>query len=210
MRKPITAATARRMANRNPMPASLADGFRDRGWADRLPQVYERAAGLFCEHLDASKALWTHLKQLLPMIAFYEEALRLCGSQQAALAFMDQWAFVKIERMMPRVRLLMKLGLYRWMPALCGVMLDRMFGESAGFAYRLVPDAPRFAADMTRCPYVEICAKYGVPELTRFACQADDITYGHLHPRLVWARTQTLGTGGECCDFRLHLKKEKS
>jgi hypothetical protein len=85
-----------------------------------------------------------------------------------------------------------------------------MFGKAAGFDYRPVPDAPVFAADMTRCPYVDTCARYGCPELAQFSCKADDVTYGSLHPKLVWGRTQTLGTGGSCCDFRLSVKNDKS
>lgn len=146
--------------------------------------------------------------QLLPMIAFYEAAQELAGSREAALAFFEKWAFAEAEKLMKPVRGLMKLGLYRLMPALCGLMLDRMFGHAAGFDYRPVPDAPKFAVDMTRCPYVEACAKYGCPELCQFACRADDITYGNLHPNLVWARTRTLAMGGECCDFRLYVKEK--
>ena len=110
--------------------------------------------------------------------------------------------------MMKPLRSLMKTGLYKLMPSLCGLMLDRMFGHAAGFDYRPVTDAPKFAVDMTRCPYVEICEKYGCPELCQFACRADDITYGNLHPNLIWARTQTLAMCGECCDFRLYVKEK--
>ena len=207
MEKAVTEKQAKRIIRAKPMPRALAKGFADRGWQAELPGVYRRSAELLTENAGASKALRTHLEQLLPTIAFYEAAKRLAGGRQGALDFMEEWAFVEIRRMMPAVRAVMKLGLYRLMPALCGWMLDRMFGRAAGFDYRLVPDAPKFAADMTRCPYVEACARYGVPELTQFACRADDVTYGDLHPRLVWGRTQTLGTGGSCCDFRLYLKK---
>lgn len=34
--------------------------------------------------------------------------------------------------------------------------------------------------------------KYGCPELTQFFCKSDDICYGNLHPKLVWARNKTL------------------
>lgn len=50
--------------------------------------------------------------------------------------------------------------------------------------------------------------KYGCPELTQFFCKSDDICYGNLHPKLVWARTKTLGMGGDCCDFKLYMKGE--
>lgn len=204
----ITTKQVRRIIRGNPMPRSLEKGFVDRGWAAELPGVYLRTAALLTENADAGRALQMHLKQLLPTIAFYEAAKRITGGTQAALDFMEQWAFTEMKKMIPAAQLLMKLGLYRLMPTLCGWMLDRMFGRAAGFDYRLVPDAPKFAADMTRCPYVETCVRYGVPEVTQFACRADDITYGSLHPRLVWARTQTLGMGGSCCDFRLYLKEK--
>lgn len=206
--KTITPAVCRRMIRRKPISKSLANGFAANGWTMHLPAVYERAAALFADHADASKSLMTHLTQLLPMIALYEKVIEITGSREKALAFMEKWAFVEAERLMKYARAVMKLGLYRLMPSMCGWMLDRMFGRSAGFDYRPVPDAPKFSVDMTRCPYVDTCAQYGVPELAQFSCRADDITYGRLHPRLVWARTQTLGTGGECCDFRLHLKEK--
>ena len=207
MSKNINPAKARRIIRSKPITKSLANGFAARGWAAHLPAVCERSAALFAEHEGVSRALFMHLTQLLPMIAFYEKAKELTGSREAALAFFDQWAFIGAEKMMRFVRSLMKLGLYRLMPAMCEWMLPRRFGHSAGFDYRRVPGAPKFAADMTRCPYVETCAKYGVPELAQFSCRADDITYGNLHPRLVWSRTQTLGTGGSCCDFRLYVKE---
>ena len=209
MSKPVTAAACRRIIRRKPITASLLDGYRARGWEEHLPAVYERAAALFREHQDASPALRVHLTQLLPMIALYEAAQRITGSREAALAFFDEWAFLRLERMIKPVRLLMKTGLYRLVPALCSWMQPRLFGEDAGFASRAVPDAPVFAADMTRCPYAQTCLRHGCPELTRFSCRADDITYGSLHPRLVWARTQTLGTGGSCCDFRLYVKEKR-
>ena len=209
MSKTITPARAKRIIQSRPITKSLANGFAARGWEAHLPAVYERSAALFSENAGASKALMTHLEQLLPMIALYEKAKELTGSQEEALAFFDQWAFIEAEKMMKYARALMKLGLYRLMPAMCEWLLPRMFGHAAGFDYRRVPGAPKFAADMTRCPYVETCAKYGVPELAQISCRADDITYGNLHPRLIWARTQTLATGGRCCDFRLYVKKGK-
>lgn len=204
----ITIRQARRIIRSNPMPESLEKGFIDRGWESELPGVYLRTAALLAENAHACRALKMHLNQLLPTIAFYEAAKRLTGGMQPALDFMEEWAFVSMRRMIPAAQFIMKLGLYRLMPSLCGWMLDRMFGRSAGFDYRSVPDAPKFSVDMTRCPYVETCQRYGVPELTQFACRADDVTYGNLHPRLLWGRTQTLGMGGECCDFRLHLKED--
>lgn len=206
--KAIDVKKARRIISQKPITKSLHNGFLAEGWETLLPHVYARSAELLNEYVDASAVLRMHMEQLLPMIAFYETAQQIAGSKEKAMEFFERWALIEAERMMKKVRPLMKLGFYRLMPSLCGRMLDRMFGTAAGFDYRRVPDAPKFAVDMTRCPYVETCRKYGCPELTQFACRADDITYGNLHPYLVWARTQTLGMGGSCCDFRLYIKKK--
>lgn len=199
----------RQIILRKPVTKGLYRGFEAEGWADRLTGVCERTAALYRENAEAPKALKTHLKQLLPMIAFYEAARQAAGSREAALAFFERYAFTELTKMIGCIRPFMKLGLYRLVPVICEPMLDKLFGRAAGFDYRRVPDAPPFAVDMLRCPYVDTCARYGCPELTRFACEADDITYGSLHPKLVWQRTQTLGKGGSCCDFRLYIDKEK-
>ena len=191
---------------KKPMPKALEKAFRAEGYEMELKTVYARSAELFAENENAPKALFTHLKQILPCIAFYESLLKITGDREKALAFFDKWAFVEIEKMVGPARRIMALGFYKKMPDMCDKMLDKLFGAEAGFESRAVPDAPKFARDMTVCPYFETCKKYGCPELTQFFCKSDDITYGNLHPNLVWGRTQTLGTGGECCDFRLYLK----
>ena len=47
--------------------------------------------------------------------------------------------------------------------------------------------------------------KYGCPEIVAGFCRADDEAYGHMHPKLKWGRTKTLGQGGDCCDFCLKM-----
>ena len=62
---------------------------------------------------------------------------------------------------------------------------------------------------MTACPYVKICVRYGHPEIAHYFCDSDDITYGNMHPCLCWERTNTIGRGGELCDFRLSIRPGK-
>lgn len=207
--KTITPAACRKLIRRMPITKSLYNGFMANGWEAHLSAVYDRAATLLAGNTGASKALQMHLNQLLPMIALYEKAVEIIGSREGALAFVEKWAFIETEKMMKYVLPLMKLRLYRLIPSMCEWMLDRMFGEAAGFKYRRVPDAPKFAVDMLHCPYLDTCKKYGCPELTEFSCRADDVTYGKMHPKLIWARTQTLANGGSCCDFRLYVRQNK-
>jgi len=58
---------------------------------------------------------------------------------------------------------------------------------------------------ITDCLWHNACVEFGCPELCRAFCEVDDITYGGLN-KLGFTRTQTLGMGGECCDFHFYKK----
>ena len=204
----MTKKEAVKIIRKKPVPSALELGFKTEGYENELENVYIRTAELFDENANVSQALYKHLRQILPSIAFYEALLRITGDREKSVAFFEKWALTKIEKMVPAVQSVMKLGLYRKMPDICDNMLDKLFGKEAGFESREVKDAPKFARDMTVCPYYETCKKYGYPEITQFFCKSDDVLYGNLHPKLVWGRTQTLGMGGECCDFRLYIKED--
>lgn len=195
-----------RIIKRHSMPKALEAAFKSEGYERELEAVYTRTSQLFTENADAPKALRTHLEQILPCIAFYEVLVRVTGEKEKAIEFFEKWSLVEIEKMAPALKKIMRLGLYKKAPDICDKMLDKLFGPEAGFESREVPGAKKFARDMTVCPYNETCKKYGCPEIAQFFCKSDDITYGNLHPKLVWGRTQTLGMGGDCCDFRLYLK----
>ena len=63
-----------------------------------------------------------------------------------------------------------------------------------------------FSVTMKKCFWHDMYNEYGCPEVCQFACKCDDITYSDLK-HIKYERTQTLGTGGTCCDF--HFTKIK-
>jgi len=200
---------AKKYINKEPIPSSLQKEFKKSGRAHLLERIYLRTAELILDNQSASKALMAHLQQILPSIAFYEALLKEEGSQEKALALYEKWCFLKIEKMAKLIPAVMRIpGLYKKVPSIMNSLLDKTFGHAAGFDYIERKIKNGFAADMTVCPYVETCKKYGCPELAQFFCKSDDICYGNMHPKLVWGRTKTLGTGGDCCDFSLWIKDE--
>lgn len=58
-----------------------------------------------------------------------------------------------------------------------------------------------FSVTMKKCFWHDTFQEYGCPEICKFACRCDDITYSNLK-HIGFHRTQTLGTGGDCCDFK--------
>lgn len=210
MKKTESLKLAKKFIKKKPMPGSLEKEFKKQGLSYLLDGVYRRSAELIEDNQNVSEGLKRHLGQILPCIAFYEALLEKEGSREKALVVFESWCFGKIEKMAGMLPKLMKIpGLYKKMPALMNKMLDKMFGEKCGFQYETVNQENGFAANMLVCPYVETCKKYGCPELAQFFCKSDDICYANMHPKLVWGRTNTLGTGGDCCDFSLYIKPEK-
>ena len=58
---------------------------------------------------------------------------------------------------------------------------------------------------ITNCLWYNACKDYGCQELCPAFCDVDDVTYGNLK-KLGFTRTQTLGKGGNCCDFHFYKK----
>lgn len=61
-------------------------------------------------------------------------------------------------------------------------------------------DAKSFDVTITKCLWHQACVENECPELCRLFCDVDNITYGELN-KIGFTRTQTLGYGGDCCDF---------
>ena len=200
---------AKKYINREPMPSSLKQEFENHALGYLLEGVYHRTAKLLKENKNAGPALMQHLQQILPCIAFYEALIEKEGSKEKALEVYEAWCLLKIEKMAKWIPRIMKIpGLYKKVPGVMRSMLDKLFGHAAGFDYVEVDCENGFAVNMTVCPYVETCKKYGCPELAQYFCKSDDITYGNMHKKLVWGRTKTLGTGGDCCDFSMWIKEK--
>lgn len=199
---------AKKYIKKKPMPSSLLKEFQEHGLENQLGRVYLRSAELFEDNKNANKALQSHIGQILPCIAFYEMLIEQEGSREKALEIYGKWSLYRIEKIAKSIQNIMKLpGLYKLIPGMFDNMIDKLFGTKAGFESKKVDNAEGFARDMIVCPYVLICGKYGYPELTQFFCKSDDICYGNMHSKLVWARTKTLGRGDEYCDFRLYIGK---
>ena len=63
----------------------------------------------------------------------------------------------------------------------------------------------RFDLTIHKCLWYDTCVECGCPEACRFFCECDNYSFGELK-KVEFRRTQTLGTGGDCCDFHFHKK----
>ena len=146
-----------------------------------------------------------------PCISLYHSLQKAGVPAGDALDFLDESFSILAQPKADSMRMMLKIpGVYRWMPAIFRKVTLAQFGEKQGFAATFYPtgkDICRF--DMTRCKYFDTFTAYGCPELTRCLCHTDDVTNGNMHPHICWHRTQTLGEGGNVCDFCLYVTQDK-
>ena len=199
---------AKKYIKKKPIPSSLEKQFKLNDMENLLEEVYKRTAQLIKENRNVNKEKMNHFKQILPSIAFYEVLLKKEKSKTKAIEIYEKWCFIKIEKMSKMIQNVLKIpGLYSNIPRVMKFLINKVFGNLAGFDYIERNQKDGFAVDMIVCPYVETCKKYKCPELAYIFCKSDDICYSNMHPKLVWGRTKTLARGGNCCDFKLWIKK---
>ena len=169
----------------------------------------KRLGELRSEHAGASRQRMRHLEsQIMPGIAAYE-TLQTVMPKEEALRTVHGYVEERAYRLKKIFLRLMRIpGLYKKVPGIFAAQTPKFFGISAGFeANEIRTTGGVWRIDMTRCPYHDECVRCGCPELCHCFCDSDDITYGGLHPRLIWQRTMTLGRGDDCCDFFMLVVK---
>ena len=170
-----------------------------------------RYEALCAENSSDSKELRSHsYKRIYPGIAVYE-AMRSEGiSQEKAVWYIREYFQRLAAKRVPFFQRAIKtFGLARKFPYLFVAGVKKSCQPNAGFVYELPKSHDNEARiNIVRCPYFEICKRYGCPEITSAYCDSDDAGYGNLHPNLIWGRTKTIGHGGDCCDFLLEYKEE--
>ena len=169
----------------------------------------KRLGELRSEHAGASRQRMRHLEsQIMPGIAAYE-TLQTVMPKEEALRTVHGYVEERAYRLKKIFLRLMRIpGLYKKVPGIFAAQTPKFFGISAGFeANEIRTTGGVWRIDMTRCPYHDECVRCGCPELCHCFCDSDDITYGGLHPKLIWQRTVTLGRGDDGCDFCMKVVK---
>lgn len=179
--------------------------------AERITAKAQKRYEELCrENASDPKALRAHsYARIYPAIAVYE-ALRADGMEQKQAVWVIREYFQRFSaRFVPHLqRTIRALGLAKKIPGLFMKISLKSFGPDAGFGYEFPESRGREARfNIVKCPYYDICLRYGCPEITRAFCDGDDAGYGHLHPKLVWGRTKTIGRGGDRCDFLLEYQE---
>lgn len=181
------------------MPRTNVDEIFAQG-DDTLTALYDKYnAGL-------SKKMRLHTDRILASNAMYCALSQELG-KETAMQLMEECYYPVSEKMGKKVDRLTRLpGMSRLFVKLFGVVGRKMFGETAGFHQRDFESRKGMTKfDITECPYHKLCRLCGSEELTHVFCESDVYMYGSLK-KVEFKRTQTLGAGGECCDFLMQVR----
>ena len=203
------------MAKRVKYLVQIVPHLEERYGADRTRTIMQRALARYDELLeenkDEPKAYYMHTRErIYPAIATFD-AMTSEGIDRTETAdFLTNYYTWRAGGMARMVKTAFKIpGLYKAVPKVFSAIAKKSFGPEAGFAsenIHLSRDEVRF--DMVRCPYNDACVRYGCPEIVRGFCDANDVCYGSMHPKVSWECTKTLGYGFDRCDFKVRIKRD--
>ena len=203
------------MAKRVKYLVQIVPHLEERFGGDKTQAIMERALArydeLVDENADEPKAYHMHTRErIYPAIAVFDALVVKGIDRTEAADFLVNYYTWRAGSMARLVKTLFKVpGLYRFVPKVFSSIAQKSFGPQAGFASEgtyVSKDEVRF--NMVKCPYKDLCARYGCPEIVRGFCDADDVCYGSMHPKVAWERAKTLGYGFDCCDFKVRVMQE--
>ncbi len=173
-----------------------------------IAKADKRYKDLLEENRNEPKEYYMHTRErIYPSIAVFDALLEEGVERKDAEDFVTDYYRWRSSGMAGKIRTIFKIpGLYKIVPKFFFSMTKKMFGPQVGFTSEnqyLGKDEMHF--DMVKCPYYEKCLQYGCPEIVKGFCDADDICYGNMHPKISWDRTKTIGHGDGVCDFKVHI-----
>lgn len=185
--------------------AELFDAQKANRIISRAQSIYREYSGLHA--METSRANRKTLKtRILPGLSLYHAILAEGVDQKEALSHLDalfRGAFfakriqgIRVLNHLPNPFAIVR-PLMKWM----------IKDEYLPGSQEIVEDnADCLAVNVYRCFIFDTLTAYGVSELTPLFCNTDDWLAAEL-PSINWERTQTLGRGGDCCDFRWSRRK---
>jgi len=173
-------------------------------------KIYKQQQEMFYTLIEQSKGkskgqLKTLKKHILPRIALYEVLKKIPMDKEIALQTVEKYFFKEVEK---KVNIVHKIEI---LP--CFFKIFRMIFNKALKAdnWKLSieqSDNEAMIFTIKKCLWHDACVEHNCPELCSMFCKSDDMSYGSMK-KIIFKRTQTLGRGGEYCDFKFINNKIK-
>ncbi len=143
----------------------------------------------------------TAVKSILPVIAIYK-ALQLYESAEESMKYTEEYFYDEAKPF----KLFIEGITFTNIGTACLKKIFNIFIKADTWDSNVYQyDKEHFNFDITRCLYHDLCKKYDCSELTPSFCEGDYFVFGNMRT-LQFTRNQTLGQGGEKCDFHFAKK----
>ena len=165
----------------------------------------EKALGMLIENTKgkSENQMKMLVRTILPRIALYKTMLNENFSEESVQEHMRKYMIDKVAAKKHSSTAKMEIvpGFYS---IYSNVFLKIMRTTDLQIS-KQVHGKDYYDVTITKCLWHTACVENGCAELCRLFCDVDDVTYGGLK-KIGFTRTQTLGYGGDCCDFHFFKK----
>lgn len=174
---------------------------------ERIDAEHKKKMRLLVSELESGDGTKKRKKRqkasILPNIALYKIFTENGISKKKAYELVKEYSFHIAKRNHNMLEKLFHIpGFFR---VFGFFMRTGMEGDEIWTSKIIVDDSRKFHADVLKCLWCDTCAYFGCPELCEIFCLCDHIVFGDI-AKLEFDRSQTLGMGGEKCDFRFRSK----
>lgn len=181
---------------------------------EETEKIWNRAKEILKEienkYPDLPKGQQMHASFIFPAAAVQLAIKEIKEDTEIGYRAISQFSWDSSKKMGERLKRTARIpGFKRLFVKVWSPVSRKFFGPDAGFQNVFYPKKKgEYKMDIIACPYNQYFTELGTPELTKIFCINDEYTYGDI-PGLEFIRTQTLGKGGEKCDFYIRVDKKK-
>ena len=173
-----------------------------------MASFYLRYRELLDENPGETPELQEHsVDRIYPTIAMADALQKSGMTREESVSWLHDLWERSAEKEAQSMRMMLKIPFsYRLVPGMFLSVQERNFGDKAGFVSKVISNERSHTVfHMLKCPYNDIFRRYGYPELVDCFCHQDDVKNERMHSRLEWKRENTLGSGGDHCDFSMEI-----
>ena len=191
------------------MPAFLKKFMVQHFGEEKAEILWQKAQGEYEQLLplaeNESKSRKKNLIQgIYPFAALYRVLLRENMTREEAMEHM--FSIMKLHTLSGNRKNYERMGkLPFFFPLFRKMFTMGLSGDSWQVEW-IANDPQHFVYNIQKCLWHDACTELGCPELCRIFCKNDELNFIDVSRHLYFERSQTLGEGGSCCDFRFYPK----
>lgn len=173
---------------------------------DKRKELFDKQGRILNELIENTKnksenQMRELIQTILPRIALYKVLANNCSSEKDVYKYMHKYMIdiVARQKHLSMVKMEKIPGFY----LIYSKIFLRVVHKTDLWESEQKHDKNSFDVTMKKCLWHTACVENGCEKLCRLFCDVDNITYDGLK-KIGFTRTQTLGYGGNCCDFHFY------